>query len=69
MNISLSASVHSRQTHKSEVLLTKVTFNYHFSSLIDNGIGMGIGLKYHPSQRDQDFNNPVFMGDDAWSGN
>ena len=51
-----------------------MTFNYYFSSLIDNGLGMG--LKYNSFQGDHsyyaggpDFYNPVFMGGDAWSGN
>jgi hypothetical protein len=74
-SLSLS-SVKTSTLYKSVVtkLYYHMTFNYYFSSLVDNGLGMG--LKYKSCQGDHsyyagdpDFYNPVFMGGDAWSGN
>jgi hypothetical protein len=69
-------SVKTNMLYKSVVtkLYYHMTFNYYFSSLMDNGLSMG--LKYNSFQGDQsyyaggpDFYNPVFMAGDAWSGN
>ena len=69
-------SVKTNMLYKSVVtkLYYHMTFNYYFSSLMDNGLSMG--LKYNSFQGDQsyyaggpDFYNPVFMASDAWLGN